>query len=80
MSNVTSIGGYFLCQCYQLKSVDLSSMTNLTSIGGSFLMYSGVNTLKMGAIVPPSLGRSLPTLTSILVPSVAVNAYKAASY
>jgi hypothetical protein len=78
MTNVTSIGGSFLSYCPSLTSVDLSSMTNLTSIGSALFLGSNVKTLKMGAIVPPLI-TSLPnTLTSILVPSAAVNAYKAA--
>ena len=58
MTNVTSIGYAFLNGNSSLTSVDLSSMTNLTSIGSYFLQYSSVKTLKMGAVVPPSLAGS----------------------
>lgn len=79
-ANITSIdGSSFLSQFNALISLDLSSMTNITSFAYNFLNPSSLQTLKMGAIVPPSLSGSLPyTLTSILVPSAAVNAYKAA--
>ena len=81
LTNVTTIGIRFLNGCTSLTSIDLSLLTNVTSIGHNFLTFSGVNTLKMGAVVPPSLSYPLPdTLTSILVPSAAVNAYKSATY
>jgi hypothetical protein len=37
MSNVTTIGDYFLGYCYVLRTVDLTSFSNVTNIGNQFL-------------------------------------------
>ena len=79
-SSVTSVADGVLCDCNQLSCITISS--GVTSISSSFNNDSSIETVYVGAIVPPALSDSFDSISRdavIYVPESSLEDYKSAS-
>ena len=74
--NLEQIGIYAFEKA-RIKELDLSSCTELKSMQRAFYKFNP-NIIKMGALIPPTLGSNDASTAILYVPAESIEAYKAA--